>query len=70
MNPWPLPFFTGAVPAAIAPGKENDVRAIGDDAAKAWTAYGANDAALLELVVKQCAGGISSRQQQTSPPDV
>lgn len=63
-------IFTGAMPTSIAAGKEADVRAIGEDAAKKWAGYTSADGALVEMLVKQCAGGISSRQQQSSAPDV
>lgn len=63
--------FTGAVPTVIVSGKEAEVRAIADEAAKKWAAYAAQDAALLDLLVKQCSGGISARQeQQSSAADV
>lgn len=63
-------IFTGAMPTSIVAGKEAEVRDIGEDAAKQWASYASADAALVELLVKQCAGGISSRQQQSSAPDV
>jgi len=63
-------IFSGAMPTAIVAGKEADIRAIGDDAAKKWASYTSADGGLLELLVKQCASGISSRQQQSSAPNV
>jgi hypothetical protein len=58
-------FFTGAMPAAIAAGKADDVRAIGAAAAAKWSDYQKQDAAQLDLLVKQCASAISARQEQT-----
>jgi hypothetical protein len=63
-------MFTGAMPTTIVSGKEADVRAIADDAAKKWQAYQAQDSGFLDLLVKQCAGGISLHTEQTSTPDV
>ncbi|HKU68292.1 MAG TPA: hypothetical protein VJP85_10995 [Candidatus Baltobacteraceae bacterium] len=60
-------IFTGAVPTSVVPGKEAEVRAIGDEAANKWSGYGAKDTALLDLLVKQCSGAISARAQQTGP---
>lgn len=61
--------FSGSVPTAIVSGKEDEVRAIADAAAAAWQAYAAQDAALLELLVKQCSAAISSRTEQTNLND-
>jgi hypothetical protein len=58
-------FFTGAMPTAIAAGKEDEVRAIGAAAAAKWSEYQKQDSALVELLVKQCSSAISGRQEQT-----
>ena len=63
-------LLTGAMPTTVAAGKEDEVRAIGAQAAQKWAEYGAKESALLELLVKQCSGAIGARQEQTSPPDV
>lgn len=59
-------MLTGNLPTTVVPGKETELRAIADDAAKQWAAYRGRESELLEQLVKQCGAGISSRRSQTA----
>jgi hypothetical protein len=60
-------MFTGAVATTVAPGKEDDVRAIADETAAKWAEYQTNGSALLDMVVKQCTSGIHGRLEASTP---